>query len=113
MNVASGVLSELMSAKMDFSKERFEMFTNITVRFKLESIAWVLFLKFNSKYNPTRCTLSPNLLRDRHRNFSSQLQTKPNFWLNEELFVKSGIWGLMRNMWLTTNFRLHVQILIK
>ena len=35
MNVASGVLSELMSAKMDISKERFEMFTNITVQFKL------------------------------------------------------------------------------
>ena len=48
MNVASGVLSELMSAKMDISKERFEMFTNITVRFKLQSIAWLLFLKFNT-----------------------------------------------------------------
>ena len=31
MNVASGVLSELMSAKMDISKDCFEMFTNITV----------------------------------------------------------------------------------
>ena len=29
MNVASGVLSELMSPKMDISKEHFEMFTNI------------------------------------------------------------------------------------
>ena len=48
MNVASGVLSELMSAKMEISKERFEMFTNITVRFKLQSIVWVLFLKFNT-----------------------------------------------------------------
>ena len=38
MNVASGVLSELMSAKI--SKECFEMFTNITVRFKLQSIVF-------------------------------------------------------------------------
>ena len=52
MNVASGVLSELMSAKMEISKERFEMFTNITVRFKVQSIVWVLFLKFNTNYNP-------------------------------------------------------------
>ena len=89
MNVASGVLSELMSAKMDISKERFEMFTNITVRFKLQSIVWVLFLKFNTNYNPcTKDTLSPNLLLDRHRKFSSQLQTKPNFWLNEQFLVK-------------------------
>ena len=40
MNVASGVLSELMSAKMDISKECFEMFTSITVRFKLQSIVF-------------------------------------------------------------------------
>ena len=34
------------------SKERFEMFTNITFRFKLQSIVWVLFIKFNTNYNP-------------------------------------------------------------
>ena len=62
MNVASGVLSELMSAKMDISKERFEMFTNMKVRFKLQSIVWDIFLKFNTNYNPTKDTLSPNLL---------------------------------------------------
>ena len=28
------------------------MFTNITVRFKVQSIVWVLFLKFNTNYNP-------------------------------------------------------------
>ena len=51
MNVASGVLSELMSAKIEISKDRFAMFTNITVRFKLQSIVWVLFLKFYTNYN--------------------------------------------------------------
>ena len=51
MNVASGVLSELMSAKIEISKESFEMFTNITVRFKLQSIVRVLFLKFCTNYN--------------------------------------------------------------
>ena len=47
MNVASGVLSELMSAKMDISKERFEMFTNITVRFKFQT--WKYRMGFISK----------------------------------------------------------------
>ena len=60
MNVASGVLSELMSAKMEISKERFEMFTNITVRFKLQSIVWVLFLKLNQ-------TIIPNSLRPKFK----------------------------------------------
>ena len=74
MNVASGVLSELMSAKMEISKERFEMFTNITVRFKLQSIVWVLFLKLNQ-------TIIPNSLRPKFKS-----QSKIDFW---DLYVKA------------------------
>ena len=113
MNVASGVLSELMSAKMDISKERFEMFTNITVRFKLQSIVWVLFLKFNTNYNPcTKDTLSPNLLLDRHRKFSSQLQTKPNFWLNEQFLVKWGIFRQMRKLGFNEEYVVNEEFLV-